>query len=285
MDHSLTGNACNIVLADPFRCRGWPLYVRAKEGIIETSCQAEIESIRRDGQLVPAIGRQIPDDPDFDIEVVCGIRRLFIARLLKTPFRVEIRQLSDRQAAATVEGESALRKQPSPYERGLWLAKLLKQNLYRSREEMSRDLGVTLTHVTRLLAFAELPEPVVCAFASPNDILESWAVELQKAAVDERRNLLIERARTIKKREPRPPAIIVYEILMSTRAAGRVSRGVISRVVKSPTGIPLLRFERQRSETVLRIPNCLVNSGVEEAVTQAVATLLTQLANASASAA
>jgi len=265
------------VTVDPFRCRIWALNGRIDDYVTEVSCRAEIESVARDGQLVPVIGRQLEGDPDFDIEVICGMRRLFIARHLKTPLRIQVRELTDRQAAVVVEAENSLRKQTSPYERGLWLAKLLKQNLYRSQDEMARELGITPTQVTRLLKFAELPTIVIGAFSGPHDILESWAVELHKAWSDERRRVLTERARALEKQVPRPPAVSVYEMLLAPRGpATRSARRGAGRVVKSPTGEPLLRFERQRKEVVLRIPNALVDASTEKAITQAVVAVLTR---------
>jgi ParB family chromosome partitioning protein len=230
----------------------------------------------RDGQLVPAIGRLVDGDPASDIEVICGMRRLFAARYLKISLRVELRELTDRQAAAAIETENSVRKQTSPYERGLWLAKLLKQNLYRSQDEMARDLGITPTQVTRLLKFVELPRMVITAFANPHEILESWAVELHKAWGDDRRRLLIERTRTLGKRAPRPPAVSVYEMLMASRGhIGHSSRRITGRVVKSPSGEPLLRLQRQRKEVVFRIPNALVDASTEIAATQALVAVLT----------
>ena len=271
-------NGCgSFVTVDPFRCRAWELNDRIEEHVTEKSCKAEIDSIQRDGQLVPVIGRAIKDDPDFDIEVVCGTRRLFIARHLKIPLRVEVRELTDREAAVAVETENTLRKQTSPYERGMWLARLLRQGLYRSQDEMARELSLTPTQVTRLLKFAELPAMIVGAFASPNDILESWGVELHKAWGDERRKLLTERARAVGEQTPRPPAVSVYERLLAPRGPGaRRGRRGAGRVVKSPSGEPLLRLERQRKDVVLRIPNSLVDAGTEKAVTQAVVEVLTR---------
>jgi ParB family chromosome partitioning protein len=266
----------SIITADPFRCRVWALNDRLQDFLTEASCQAEIESVARDGQLVPVVGRALPGNPDFDIEVVCGARRLFIARHLNIPLRIELRTLTDRQAAVAVETENCLRKQTSPYERGLWLAKLLRQNVYRSQDEMARDLGITPTQVSRLLKFSDLPAMIIGAFASPHDILESWAVELHRAWGDERRRLLTERCRGLEGKARRPPAVSVYEMLLASRgpAVRRTGRGAAS-IVKSPSGEPLLRFERQRNDVVLRIPNAFVDASTERAVTQAVVTVLT----------
>jgi hypothetical protein len=141
---------------------------------------------------------------------------------------------------------------------------------------MARELDITPTQVDRLLKFGELPASVIGAFPSPHDILESWAVELHKAWADERYRLLTERALAISRREPRPPAVSVYQRLMAAGSlAGRSGRRAVDRVLKSPTGEPLLRFERQRKDVVLKIPNALLDPCKEKAVTQAVLTILT----------
>lgn len=265
----------SFIAADPFRCRAWDLNDRIEEYVTEESCRAEIASVQRDGQLVPVVGRTLKGNPDFDIEIVCGARRLFIARHLRIPIRVEIRDLTDRQAAVAVETENSLRKQTSPYERGMWLAKLLRQGVYRSRDEMARDLSITPTQVTRLLKFSELPAILVGAFPSPHDILESWAVELHKAWKDERRRLVTERCRSLCATSPRPPAASVYETLIASPThAGRARAERSRQIVKGPDGAALLRFERQRKDIVLRIPNALVDPTLEAELTRLVSALL-----------
>lgn len=59
------------------------------------------------------------------------------------PFTCRAWELTDRQAAVAVETENTLRKETSPYERGLWLTKLLRRRLYRSQDEMARELAIT----------------------------------------------------------------------------------------------------------------------------------------------
>lgn len=265
----------SLLTFDPFRCRVWDLNDRIEGYVTEATCRAEIDSIARAGQLVPVIGRPIRSDPAFDIEVICGTRRLFVARYLKIPLRVEVRELTDRQAAIAIETENFVRRQASSYERGLWVAKLLKRSLYRSQEEIARELRIPSTRLTRLLKFAELPTTVLGAFSSPHDILESWAVELHKAWNDERRRILVERSRVLEKRLPRPPAISVYEFLLAPQSAtARNSRRGVGRLIKNPAGEPLFRVERQREEVIFRFHTSLVNTKIEIAITEAVISTL-----------
>src|SRR5215472_14327187 len=63
-------------LVSPFRCRMWSLHDRLEEHITEESCKAEIESFQSHGQVVPVIGRPVPEDPGYDFELIFGARRL-----------------------------------------------------------------------------------------------------------------------------------------------------------------------------------------------------------------
>lgn len=277
MSASFSDDAGSFVTVDPFRCRVWDLNDRIEEYVTATSCQAEIDSFERDGQLVPVVGRPLRGNPDFDVEIVCGARRLFIARHLRLPIRVELRKLTDQQSAVAVKTENSLRKQTSPYERGLWLAKLLRKGIYQSQDEMARHLQITPTQITRLLKFSELPAIVIGAFRTPHEILESWAVELHKALKDDRRGLVIERSRALAGKLPRLPSGSAFEALLAPRRPTAIStRRVAHRVIRSATGTTLLRVGHQRKEIVLRIPNALVDSSIEREVTQAVAAILTR---------
>lgn len=277
MRRPVPSDAGSLITVNPFRCRVWDLNNRIEEHVTEDSCRAEIASVQRDGQLVPAVGRRLKGNPDFDIEIVCGSRRLFIAQHLGIALRVELKDMTDRQAAVAVEAENSLRKETSPYERGMWLARLLRQGLFRSQGEMARELQITPTQVTRLLKFAELPAIVIGAFQTPHVILESWAVELHKAWNDDRRRLITERCRSLAAASPRPAAAIVFERLVASPAhGGQLRSQTTHRIVKGPDGGLLLRIERQRKEIVLRIPNMLVDPVIERELTRVVAEVLAQ---------
>ena len=69
-----------IVSVNPFRCRMWDLHDRLEHLIVEDNCREEISSVSRHGQQVAALGRRLRGDPDHDVELICGARRLFVAR-------------------------------------------------------------------------------------------------------------------------------------------------------------------------------------------------------------
>ena len=80
-----------VVSVNPFRCRVWSEHERMAEQITEGTCSEEIRSFQRHGQQIPALGRPLRGDPQHDIEVICGARRLFVATHLNRELRIEIR--------------------------------------------------------------------------------------------------------------------------------------------------------------------------------------------------
>src|SRR5688572_27296988 len=93
------------ISADPFKCRVWNLHDRFTSEVNEQTCRAEIDSFSMHGQLVPVLGRRLTDDPDHEIELIYGARRLFAARHLKMPLLVELRDVSDREGLIAMDIE------------------------------------------------------------------------------------------------------------------------------------------------------------------------------------
>src|SRR5579872_1164089 len=251
-----------IVSVSPFRCRVWALHDRLEEYLTEESCKSEIESFTAHGQLVPAVGRPLRDDPDHDVEMVCGARRLFVARHLGVPVRVELREMSDREAIAAMDAENRIRKDISPYERGLNYASLLRAKYFSSQEEMARVLKVSASQVSRLIKVAALPTVIVAAFASPLEIREGWGLDLYRAWHDVNlRSLLTQRARSLTARAPRLKPHEVYECLMAPAGAtARRRRKPLDDVVKGRTGEPLFRIRHQRNTLELILPNSVLSA-------------------------
>src|SRR5688572_27609927 len=169
------------LLLSPLRCRMWAHHDRLEDYLDEDSCRAEIESVRRHNQLIPAVGRRLQGDPDYDVEIICGARRLFVARHLNVPLLVSVQRLTDREAFIAMDAENRHRKDLSPYERGLSYARWLRKGYFNSQDEVARALQISASQVSRLLKLARLPSVVINAFASPNEINEMWGVDLADA--------------------------------------------------------------------------------------------------------
>jgi len=265
-----------IVSINPFRCRVWSLHDRLEEYLTDESCKREVESVSAHGQLVPALGRPLHGEADHDVEVVCGARRLFVARQLGIQLHVELREMSDREALVAMDAENRLRKDISPYERGLNYASLLRAKYFVSQEEIAHALNVSASQVSRLLKLAELPSVVVNAFANPLDIREGWGIDLHKAWHNANmRPVLTQRARALAARTPRPKAHEVYERLLAPSGAAVKQRHKRhDDVVKDGSGTPLFRIRYQRNSVALLLPNSRVKAASLEMIRGALSDIL-----------
>jgi ParB family chromosome partitioning protein len=176
----------------------WALHDRQLDLLTEQSCAAEIESFRIHGQRIPVLGRPAKNDTEYEVELIYGARRLFVARCVSCDLLVDLREISDKEAIVEMDIENRARNDISPYERGISYRNLLAAGYFRSQTELARALGLSETKVCRLLAFGRLPAAVIAAFPSPIDIREAWAVTLSKELESpESRQAILNRARML----------------------------------------------------------------------------------------
>ena len=252
-----------VVSVSPFRCRMWTLHDRLEDHITEESCRSEIESFERHGQLVPVLGRPVRDDTAFDVELIYGARRLFVARHLNVPLMVEIRDVSDREGIVAMDIENRHRKDISPYERGLSYAHWIRAKYFESQDDIAKALKVSPSQVSRLLKLAGLPSVIISAFEDPLQIRERWGLELLDAWQDPRKRRLIgDRARSIAKEKPRPCAEVVHRRLLASNSSGgkRGGTGYRDEVVMSSEGAGLFRVRIRRDTVALVLSANVVSS-------------------------
>jgi len=266
----------STVSVDPFRCRLWTMHGRLEEYITEENCAEEVESFKQHGQLLPALGRLVRDDPDCDIEVICGARRLFAARYLKVKLLVEVRELSDREAIIAMDLENRQRKDLSPYERGVSYARLIRSGYFASQEEIALAMNISPSRVSRLLKLARLPSAIIGAFNAALDIRESWAVTLAEALEDPiRRQSAMRVAREIRAAAPRPAAREVYRRLLGSATRGHKPRNTShDKVVKGNDGTPLFRIRHQTGSIALLLPAEMISAKSLDAIERALLHIL-----------
>jgi ParB family transcriptional regulator, chromosome partitioning protein len=244
-----------VVAVNPFRCRMWHLHDRLDCQINEATCKAEIHSFSKHGQFIPALGRPVVGDPDYDIELIYGARRLFVARHLNQSILVEIRDMTDREAITAMDVENRQRVDITPYERGRSYAHWIGSKYFQSQDDLARSLRVSPSQVSRLLKLARLPSAIVAAFESPTDISETWGLSLMDALDDpKRRAVTLQRARAIAAAPKRPSSKDVYRRLISASSSGRPSTKQHDEIVKDCSGKPLFRIRQQRQSIALLLP-------------------------------
>jgi ParB family transcriptional regulator, chromosome partitioning protein len=251
----------DVISVSPFKCRMWRGHERLEDHVNEDTCREEIESVLAHGQLIPALARTLKNDSDHAFEVIYGSRRLFVARHLNIPIRLEVRELSDREATIALESENRLRKDFSPYERARNYAAWLRSGLFKSQDELARVLNVSRSQVSRLLKLAQLPAVIVSAFARPTDICETWGRDLIPLWEDPHgREELIVRARALAKDPRRPGAPAIFQrLIANTTQRGLPAIGPSleshDEVVKDERGMALFRVRVHRKDVALLLPS------------------------------
>jgi len=248
-------------LVSPFRCRVWTQHSRPEEQLTEHACKSLRESIAKNGQHQPALGRPVTDDPDYDVEIICGARRHTAALALGRDLLVEVRVISDAEAYVAMYEENVERKDDCPYVQGQILRRALLSGTCTSQEELARAFGLSHSRVSRLLMVAQLPSVVVAAFQSPRDIRESWGVELYQLLKDnDPEHAITRRARALANSQPWPPAREVYGTLI-TPSGGKRSKHRLNRSipVRGSNGVILFREEDQIGNVIFAVPRTLLS--------------------------
>jgi ParB family chromosome partitioning protein len=266
----------SIEAINPFHCRMWDLHDRMEETINEQTCEEEIKSFAQYGQIVPALGRPLRDDPNHRVELIYGARRLFIARRLNVPLQVQIRNLTDRAALVAMDIENRHRTDLSPYERGLSYAKWIREGHFQSQEDIARALGVSKSQISRLLNLTRLPAIVLEAFAAPSQLREVWGLNILSALERPgQRDLIIRAARRIVNGNKAISSKQVYRTIITASVQGRhIRHAPHDEVINSRYGSPLFRIRHKTTTVALELKLDTVSARTLERVKTALVAIL-----------
>lgn len=259
-----------IEAVDPAICRMWDLHDRLGEEIDADSCRSLIRSLQRHGQRHPVLARPNIAEHGYKYELVYGARRLFATRYLGMTLLVDVREFDDRVALIEMDVENRVRKDISPYERGLSYRRWLRAGHFASQTALARDLGVSEAQISRLLRYADLPAAVVAAFRSPRDIREEWAVALAKICSNaEERQKVVRRARGYTGSRRVYPPQAIYELLID---AGNPQRRSRNDVVKTSGGSPFMQISYRAKSVHLILPRATATAAFLAEVTERIRT-------------
>jgi ParB/RepB/Spo0J family partition protein len=146
----------NILSVDPKRCRPWKYHNRTDTWYTKEGCQDLIDSMPRDGQMEPALGRRLQGDPDFDFELIYGLRRRFAAEYTHSKLKVRLTDADDAKCAVLMHIENADRQDITAMERALSFQQQLEAKIFSTQDAMAEAFGFSKGQVTKLLKAAQL---------------------------------------------------------------------------------------------------------------------------------
>lgn len=260
-------------LISPFRCRIWTQHSRPDEQLTDQACRSLRESIARNGQHQPALGRPVTDDPDYDIEIICGARRHAAALALGRELLVEVRVIGDAEAYVAMYEENVERKDDCAYIQGQILRRALLSGACASQDQLARAFSLSHSKISRLLMIAQLPTAIVAAFQSPDDIRESWGVELYQRWKKDPEHVLTDRARALASKQTGRAARDVYNTLIAAPGDAK-SRLHRSTPIRGNNGTVLFREQEQIASVTFTIPKAHLNQQQRDALKHAIVHIL-----------
>jgi ParB family chromosome partitioning protein len=123
-------------------------------------------------------------------EVVFGHRRHRACLELGLPVSAVVKPLDDRDLFGHMERENRLRRNLSAYEQGLMYRRALDEGMFPSLRQLASFIGRAPGDVSNALHIAQLPQEVLDAFPSPNDIQFRWIKKLKDALEHNRQAVL-----------------------------------------------------------------------------------------------
>lgn len=176
---------------DPAKCRPWRMHNRDLDHLTEESCRDLIDSfLSAKKQRIPAIVRRLKDDPEYDFEIIAGVRRWWTVQWLRAhhhpefEYLVTIQSVTDEEAFRVSDVENRSRKDISDWERAKEYTVALAEFYEGSQSQMAEHLNLSKSWLSRLLDVARLPTEIVSAFSDTHDITVRVARDIKPLTGD-----------------------------------------------------------------------------------------------------
>ena len=144
----------NIFAVDPKRVRPWKYHNRTEAWYTRERCEDLIDSIAKDGQQEPAVARRLKGDPNFDYELIYGMRRRFACELLGKKLKLRVIEADDAHAAVLMHIENADRQDITPMERALSFQTQIEAKVFATQDALAEAIGLSKGQVAKMLKAA-----------------------------------------------------------------------------------------------------------------------------------
>jgi len=260
---------------DPAQCKPWRLHNRDLDHLSEESCRDLIDAfLSAKKQRIPAIVRRLRDDPDYDYEIVAGVRRWWTVKWLREhnhpefDYLVTVQQLTDEEAFRVSDVENRSRKDITDWERAHEYESALTEFYDGSLTQMAEHLNISKSWLSRMLNVARLPDELVAAFVDRHDITVRIARDLKPLANEGRslKAMKAEAKEILADREKGGAALsgpdTAKRLIQSTVAPVKRSRK--AETVESRAGRPMISVQKAAKGDGLTI-KVLPGSGAQKA--------------------
>ncbi|WP_418319034.1 ParB/RepB/Spo0J family partition protein [Piscinibacter sakaiensis] len=171
-----------VQILDPTAVRAGPLVNRHPDSF-QAPDFAELKTSigLTKGNVQPILVKRSEDTNRF--EIVYGHRRHRACQDLNLPLKAVVveENLSPSEAFLALEFENRNRAGLRPFEQAMMYSAALKAELFASKRDLAKAIGVSHTWINQVLKIADLPEEVIQAFKSPLEIQPSHAAQLARA--------------------------------------------------------------------------------------------------------
>jgi ParB/RepB/Spo0J family partition protein len=253
----------NILSVDPKRCRPWKYHNRTEAWYTKEGCQDLIDSMPRDGQMEPALGRRLQNDPNFDFELIYGLRRRFAAEATHVKLKVRVTDADDARCAVLMHIENADRQDITAMERALSFQQQLDAKIFSTQEAMAEAFGLGAPQVAKLLKAAQVFKHSSLANLLPDKRAVPVAAAYELMTLMERpgaKDVILRAAQNLMSRgegQKTPSALLKYlngsldrsKRLEPVRREYHVSPSSRMTVVRNPKGKVTLAFPKGLRES------------------------------------
>lgn len=232
------GSAISIRASD---CSVWDGNPRDVPGLSFHGCQSLIESIaQEDGNRIPVLVRRNPSDADLPYELLVGSRRRFAIDWLNHNGRPEIRlnalvvEMSDEEAFRLADIENREREDITELDRARSYQNAVDRFYGGVQSRMAEALSLSNSQLSRLLSLAQMPDEVVNAFSTKEELrVRHSEVLTPLLRRPEQRERVIAAARCIGSEQQRlaaagermiPAATVLAQLRQATREGSRRSQ-------------------------------------------------------------
>ncbi len=148
----------NYLELDPERCRPWKYHNRSHNWFGREEQASLNESIRRDGQQQLGLVRIIENDPNYNHEIIYGLRRNEACKAEKIKFKARVlpADTSDQTCTQFMHVENEESHDVSDLEKARNYRLLLRDQVFAGQKELADSLKVDPTRISQLVKASEL---------------------------------------------------------------------------------------------------------------------------------